>query len=52
MPEGVGYRGIERVLGSIEGVKRFLALSASPYHGLNFCQGTISEMCTDSHAGV
>ncbi|NLG51511.1 MAG: TIM barrel protein [Chloroflexi bacterium] len=46
MPEGVGYRGVERVLGCIEGVKRFIALSDSPYHGLNFCQGTISEMCT------
>jgi mannonate dehydratase len=46
MPEGVGYRGIERVLGSIEGVKRFISLSSSPFHGLNFCQGTISEMCT------
>ena len=47
MPAGVGYRGIERVLGSIEGVKRFIALHPSPYHGLNFCQGTVSEMCTD-----
>ena len=46
MPTGVGYRGIERVLGSIEGVKRFISLHDSPYHGLNFCQGTISEMCT------
>ena len=46
MPPGTGYRGIERVLGSIQGVKRFIALSDSPYHGLNFCQGTISEMCT------
>ncbi|MBN1402387.1 MAG: mannonate dehydratase [Anaerolineae bacterium] len=46
MPAGKGYRGIERVLGSIEGVKRFVSLSDSPYHGLNFCQGTISEMCT------
>lgn len=46
MPPGVGYRGVERVLGSIEGVKRFIDLHPSPYHGLNFCQGTISEMCT------
>lgn len=46
MPAGLGYRGVETVLGSIEGVKRFIALNASPYHGLNFCQGTISEMCT------
>lgn len=46
-PPGVGYRGIERVLGSIDGVKRFVELHPSPYHGLNFCQGTIAEMCTD-----
>ncbi len=48
MPLGVGYRGIERVLGSLDGVKRFVALHDSPYHGLNFCQGTISEMCSDA----
>ena len=47
MPSGIGYRGVERVLGTIEGVKRFIELSPSPYHGLNFCQGTISEMCTN-----
>ena len=47
MPPGIGYRGIERVLGSLAGVKRFVDLSDSPYHGLNFCQGTIAEMCTD-----
>jgi mannonate dehydratase len=46
MPPGIGYRGIDRVLGSIAGVKRFIGLHPSPYHGLNFCQGTISEMCT------
>jgi len=45
-PPEVGYRGIERVLGSLDGVKRFVDLSPSPYHGLNFCQGTIAEMCT------
>ena len=47
MPAGIGYRGIERVLGSIEGVKRFIDLHPSPVHGLNWCQGTVSEMCTD-----
>ncbi|HUV95740.1 MAG TPA: mannonate dehydratase [Anaerolineae bacterium] len=47
MPQAVGYRGVERVLGSVEGVKRFVDLHPSPYHGLNFCQGTIAEMCTD-----
>ncbi len=44
MPEPAGYRGVHRVLGSVEGLKRFVALSGSPYHGLNFCQGTVSEM--------
>ena len=42
-----GYRGIQRVLGTVEGVKRFVAIHDSPYHGLNFCQGTMSEMLQD-----
>jgi mannonate dehydratase len=44
MPRGKGWRGIETVLGSVDGLKRFIAISPSPYHGLNFCQGTVSEM--------
>ena len=32
------------VLGSVDGLKRFVAINESPYHGLNFCQGTVSEM--------
>ncbi|MHB9032786.1 MAG: mannonate dehydratase [Anaerolineae bacterium] len=47
LPPGMTYRGVTRILGSIEGVRRFVALSPSPYHGLNFCQGTMAEMCTD-----
>ncbi len=43
MPEPEGYRGVHRVLGTVEGLKRFVELSASPYHGLNFCQGTVCE---------
>lgn len=46
MPPGGAYRGVERVLGNLAGVRRLLALSSSPSHGLNFCQGTIAEMCT------
>ena len=38
-----GYRGIDRVLGTIDGLKSFVAMHESPYHGLNFCQGTVSE---------
>jgi mannonate dehydratase len=44
MPPGKGFRGVDRVLGSVDGLKRFVEIAPSPYHGLNFCQGTISEM--------
>ena len=44
MPRPDGFRGVDRVLGSVEGLKRFVGLHDSPYHGLNFCQGTVSEM--------
>ena len=44
MPRDKGYRGVHTVLGSVEGLKRFIDLSPSKYHGLNFCQGTVSEM--------
>lgn len=39
-----GLNGIEHVMGSVQGVRRFLALSGSRNHGLNFCQGTMAEM--------
>jgi mannonate dehydratase len=38
-----GYQGVNRVLGTVDGLKRFITIRESPYHGLNFCQGTISE---------
>src|SRR5580658_8591335 len=38
-----GYQGVDRVLGTVDGLKRFITIRESPYHGLNFCQGTISE---------
>ena len=44
MPRGKGWRGIETVLGSVDGLKRFMSIAESPFHGLNFCQGTVSEM--------
>jgi len=39
--DGVSFRGVTRVLGTVEG------LHDSPYHGLNFCQGTVAEMLDD-----
>jgi mannonate dehydratase len=43
MPADKGFRGVQRVLGSVAGLKKFVEIQASPYHGLNFCQGTICE---------
>ena len=42
-----GYQGVDRVLGTVDGLKRFVSIQESPYHGLNFCQGTVSEMLQD-----
>ncbi len=42
-----GYQGINRVLGTIDGLKKFINIQESAYHGLNFCQGTISEDLED-----
>lgn len=44
MPRGKGFRGVETVLGIVDGLKRFVEITPSKYHGLNFCQGTVSEM--------
>ena len=44
MPPGRGYRGVETVLGTVDGLKKFVGIRESPYHGLNFCQGTVAEM--------
>lgn len=38
-----GLAGIPTILGTVDGLKRFVAMHESPYHGLNFCQGTICE---------
>ncbi len=42
-----GYQGVNRVLGTVDGLKKFISIRESPYHGLNFCQGTVSEMLQD-----
>ena len=39
-----GYKGVTRVLGTVEGLKKFISIRENEYHGLNFCQGTITEM--------
>jgi len=47
MPREKGFRGVQRVLGTFEGLKRLTEIVPSPYNGLNFCQGTISESMKD-----
>ena len=42
-----GYKGVTRVLGTVEGLKKFISINESKFHGLNFCQGTITEMMDD-----
>jgi len=42
-----GYQGVVRVLGTVDGLKKFISIKESPYHGINFCQGTVSEMLHD-----
>ena len=47
MDPGIGdrlYRGVARVMGTVDGLKKFISMHESEYHGLNFCQGTVSEM--------
>jgi mannonate dehydratase len=31
----------------VDGLKKFVAIAPSKYHGLNFCQGTVAEMLKD-----
>ena len=52
MPKDKGFRGVHRVLGSVDGLKKFVAIHPSPYHGLNFCQGTVSEMLQDPNREI
>ena len=47
-----GYQGVDRVLGTVDGLKKFIAIDESPYHGLNFCQGTVSEMLANPGAEI
>ncbi len=47
MPPMEGFQGVDTVLGTPDGLKKFISIKESPYHGLNFCQGTVSEMLHD-----
>ena len=42
-----GFQGINRVLGTVEGMKKFISIQESPYHGFNLCLGTTAENLQD-----
>lgn len=42
-----GFQGVDRVLGTVDGLKQFISIQESPYHGLNLCLGTTAEMLQD-----
>ncbi|MGI8424566.1 MAG: mannonate dehydratase [Chloroflexota bacterium] len=44
VPADMPLSDVYCVLGSVDGLRKFLSMSESPYHCLNFCQGTVSEM--------
>jgi mannonate dehydratase len=43
VPDG-SYQGIDPVLSRPEGLKQFVTIHDSPYHGLNLCLGVLSQM--------
>ncbi|WP_417307820.1 mannonate dehydratase [Devosia sp.] len=47
-----GYMGVTRVLGTVEGLKKLVQMRESPYHGLNFCIGSVGEMMDDPRAEI
>jgi mannonate dehydratase len=47
-----GFRGVVRVLGTVDGMKRFVDIAASPFHGLNLCLGTTAEMLQDPNREI
>lgn len=51
---GVGntYRGVARVMGMVEGLKKLTEIYDSPYNGLNFCLGCVSEALENPAAEV
>jgi mannonate dehydratase len=47
-----GYRGVTRVLGTVDGLKTFVGMRESTYHGLNFCLGSVASMLEEPAAEI
>ena len=52
LPREQGLRGVHSILGTVEGMKRWIRTANSKYNGFNFCQGTVAEMCDDPRTEV
>ena len=52
VPTPPDFHGIEQVLGTPEGLKTFVSIRESPYHGLNLCLGTTAEMLQNPRAEI
>jgi mannonate dehydratase len=46
------FRDVVCPLGTIDGLKHFIEIVPSHYHGLNFCQGTVCEMLADPNREI
>jgi mannonate dehydratase len=46
------FRGLARIMNSIDGFDRLLQLASSPSNGICFCQGTFAEMNADIVAAI
>ena len=51
-PTPPGYKGVDKVLNDFAGMKRFIEIQRSAYHGWNFCVGSIAEMLGDPATGI
>ncbi len=47
-----GFQGIYRVLGTVEGLKKFVSIQESPFHGLNLCLGCVAEMLDEPNREI
>ena len=52
LPRDKQIRGVPSVLGSLDGLKRFIQTTPSKYHGIAFCQGTICQMLNDPNQEI
>lgn len=47
-----GFQGINRVLGTVDGLKKFVSIQESRYHGLNLCLGCVAEMLQEPNREI